>query len=169
MAPLNLAAIGFSWLSILPLSAIAIGAMIVLLAGVRIRDEDSAGMGFIAFTTLLAALICVLLALGENHFSFAGSLVTDDYAGYFETMILLATALTVAMSIEYAADAGLAGAEYYGLLLFATLGMMLMAAAGDLIIVFLGLETMSIAVYPLVGMMRREARSSEAAMKYFLL
>jgi NADH-quinone oxidoreductase subunit N len=169
MAPLNLASIGFSWLSILPLSAIAIGAMIVLLAGVRITDDDSAGMGFIALTTLLAALICVLLALGENQFNFAGSLVTDDYAGFFEAMILFAAALTVAMSIEYAADAGLAGAEYYGLLLFATLGMMLMAAAGDLIIVFLGLETMSIAIYPLVGLMRREARSSEAAMKYFLL
>ncbi|MGH7840792.1 MAG: NADH-quinone oxidoreductase subunit N, partial [Candidatus Binataceae bacterium] len=74
-----------------------------------------------------------------------------------------------AMSLGYVADAGLAGAEYYALILFAAFGMMLMAAAGDLIIIFLGLETMSIAIYALAGFMRRDSRSSEAAMKYFLL
>ena len=63
----------------------------------------------------------------------------------------------------------LPGAEYYSLMLFAALGMMLMAAAGDLIIIFLGLETMSIAVYVLAGLMRRDPRSNEAAIKYFLL
>ena len=169
MTTFNLASVGFAWLPILPLVAIAIGAMIVLLAGVRIKDEDSAGIGFLALATLLAALIPVVLSFGENHFSFGGALVTDDYAALFETIILIAAALTVAMSLQYAADAELAGAEYYGLILFAVLGMMLMATAGDLIIVFLGLETMSIAIYPLVGLLRREARSSEAAMKYFLL
>jgi NADH:ubiquinone oxidoreductase subunit 2 (subunit N) len=73
------------------------------------------------------------------------------------------------MSLEYAADAGLAGAEYYALVLFAALGMMLMAAADDLIIIFLGLETMSIAVYALAGFLRRDPKSNEAAIKYFLL
>jgi NADH-quinone oxidoreductase subunit N len=169
MTTFNLASVGFAWLPILPLVAIGIGAIIVLLAGVRIKDEDSAGIGFLALATLLAALIPVVLSFGENHFSFGGALVTDDYAALFETIILIAAALTVAMSLQYAADAELAGAEYYGLILFAVLGMMLMATAGDLIIVFLGLETMSIAIYPLVGLLRREARSSEAAMKYFLL
>ena len=169
MTTFNLASVGFAWLPILPLVAIAIGAMIVLLAGVRIKDEDSAGIGFLVLATLLAALIAVLLSFGENHFSFGGALVTDDYAALFEMIILIAAALTIAMSLQYAADAQLAGAEYYGLILFAVLGMMLMATAGDLIIVFLGLETMSIAIYPLVGLLRREARSSEAAMKYFLL
>ena len=169
MTPFNLAAVGFAWLPLLPLVAIALGAIVVLLAGVRIKDEDSAGMGFIALIALFAALVCVLFTFGANQVSFGGSLLIDDYAAFFEVVILVATALTVAMSIQYAADAALAGAEYYGLMLFAVLGMMLMVAAGDLIIVFLGLETMSIAIYPLVGLMRREARSSEAAMKYFLL
>jgi NADH-quinone oxidoreductase subunit N len=73
------------------------------------------------------------------------------------------------MSLQYAADAELAGAEYYALVLFAALGMMLMAAAGDLIVIFLGLETMSIAVYALAGFIRRDPRSNEAAIKYFLL
>jgi NADH-quinone oxidoreductase subunit N len=73
------------------------------------------------------------------------------------------------MSLDYASDNNIAGAEYYSLLLFSTLGMMLMAAAGDLIIVFLGLETMSLAAYVLAGLRRRDPRSNEAAIKYFLL
>src|ERR1700676_4156327 len=77
--------------------------------------------------------------------------------------------MTALMSVEYAADQGLAGAEYYALVIFAALGMMLMVAADDLIVIFLGLETMSIAVYALAGFMRRDARSNEAAIKYFLL
>src|SRR5258708_20050932 len=66
-------------------------------------------------------------------------------------------------------DEGIVAGEYCELLLVAGLGMMLMAEGGDLIIIFLGLETMSISVYALVGFMRRDARSSEAALKYFLL
>ena len=73
------------------------------------------------------------------------------------------------MSLDYAAEVRSPGAEYYSLILFAALGMMLMAAAGDLIIIFLGLETMSIAIYVLAGLMRRDPRSNEAAIKYFLL
>jgi NADH-quinone oxidoreductase subunit N len=169
MTPINFAAVGFAWLPILPLIAVTIGAIIVLLAGVRVDDEDSAGLGLLALATLLVTFILTVLTLGQNQSTFGGALVADDYAAYFQLVVLLATAVTVAISLEYAADNELAGGEYYALILFAALGMMLMAAAGDLIIIFLGLETMSIAVYALAGFMRRDARSSEAAMKYFLL
>jgi NADH-quinone oxidoreductase subunit N len=165
----NLAAINFSWLPIEPLAALAIGAMVVMLVGARLDDEESPGLGFIALLTLLAALILVIFTLGENTLNFSGSLATDDFAAFFEMLIAIATAVTVAMSLEYVADAGLGGAEYYALVLFAAFGMMLMAAAGDLIIIFLGLETMSIAVYALAGFVRRDPKSNEAAMKYFLL
>ncbi len=169
MTPFNPASIDFAWLPILPLIALALGAIVVLLAGVRVDDEDSAGLGFLALITLLVSLVLTIFTLGQNRASFGGSLMIDDYAAYFQIVVLIATAITVAISLEYAADAALAGAEYYGLILFAALGMMLMAAAGDLIIIFLGLETMSIAIYALAGFVRRDARSSEAAMKYFLL
>ena len=169
MTPFNPASIDFAWLPILPLIAVTVGAIVVLLVGVRVEDEDSAGLGFLALVTLLVSLVLALFTLGQNRAAFGGSLIADDYAAFFEIIVLVATAVTVAMSLEYAADAGLAGAEYYGLILFAALGMMLMAAAGDLIIIFLGLETMSIAIYALAGFMRRDARSSEAAVKYFLL
>ncbi len=169
MTPFNLASVDFAWLPILPLIAISVGAMIVLVAGVRVEDEDSAGLGFISLITLLATFVLVMFTFGENSRAFGGALVTDDFAAFFNTLIVIATAITVAVSLAYVADQGIAGAEYYALILFAALGMMLMASAGDLIIIFLGLETMSISVYALAGFMRREARSSEAAMKYFLL
>jgi NADH-quinone oxidoreductase subunit N len=169
MTQFNLSAINFSWLPILPLIAVALGAMAVMLVGVRIDDEDSAGLGFIALLTLLAAFVLVLFTVGQNAPAFGGSLLIDNYAAFFDLIIIIAAALTVAMSLEYVADAGLAGAEYYALLLFAALGMMLMAAAGDLIVIFLGLETMSIAVYALAGFVRRDPKSNEAALKYFLL
>ncbi len=169
MTPLNLTTIDFSWLAILPLIALSVGAIVVMLAGTRVDDEDSAALGFIVLVALLAAFLLTMFELGQNTAAFRGSLAVDDYAVFFEVIIIIATALTVAMSLEYAADAGLAGAEYYALVAFAALGMLLMAAAGDLIIIFLGLETMSIAVYALAGFIRRDAKSNEAAIKYFLL
>jgi NADH-quinone oxidoreductase subunit N len=169
MNQFTLAAVNFAWLPILPLIAVAVGAMVIMLVGPSVDDEDSAGLGVIALMTVLVASVLTLFTLGENTVAFGGALTTDDYSGFFEIVILIATAVTIGMSLDYAADEGLAGAEYYSLILFAALGMMLMAAAGDLIIIFLGLETMSIAVYALVGFLRRDARSSEAALKYFLL
>ena len=169
MNPFTLAAVNFAWLPILPLIAVGVGAMIITLVGPSIDDEDSASLGLIALITVVAAFVLTLLTLGQNTLAFGGALDMDDYSGFFEIVILAATAVTIGMSLDYVADEGLAGAEYYALILFAALGMMLMAAAGDLIIIFLGLETMSIAVYALVGFMRRDPRSNEAALKYFLL
>ncbi len=169
MNQFTLAAVNFAWLPILPLIAVALGAMVIMIVGPNVDDEDSSGLGIIALITVLSAFVLTLFTLGQNTFAFSGALMTDDYSGFFEIVILAATAVTIGMSLDYVADEGLAGAEYYALLLFAALGMMLMAAAGDLIIIFLGLETMSIAVYALVGFTRRDPRSNEAALKYFLL
>lgn len=165
----NPSSINFAWLPILPLAAVAGGAIAVLLVGVHFEDEESDGLGFLALVSLLAAFILTLFTLGQNTLAFGGALATDDYSAFFELVIIAVAALTVGMSLQYVADAALAGAEFYGLILFAAFGMMLMAAAGDLIIIFLGLETMSIAVYALAGFERRDPRSNEAAIKYFLL
>lgn len=169
MNQFTLAAINFAWLPILPLIALALGAMTIMLVGVHVDDEDSAGLGVLALLTLLAAFILTALNFGQNSLTFGGALALDDYSAFFELLIIVATAITVAMSLDYVPDAGLAGAEYYALILMAALGMMLMAAASDLIIIFLGLETMSIAVYALAGFMRRDVRSNEGALKYFIL
>jgi NADH-quinone oxidoreductase subunit N len=169
MNPFSLAAINFAWLPILPLIAVTIGAMVVLLAGVRMADDESEGLGWLALATLGVAFVLALGQVGQTGFAFGGALAVDGFSAFFQLTILIAAAFTVLMSLDYASDNHLAGAEYYSLLLFSTLGMMLMAAAGDLVVIFLGLETMSIAVYVLAGMRRLDPRSNEAAIKYFLL
>src|SRR5579872_3134236 len=169
MTPFNLKAIDFQWLPILPLITIALAAIAVLLVGVRIDDEDSDGLGWLAAASLAIAFVLTLAMSGQNTTAFSGSIAIDDFAVFFQLAILFAAAVVVLMSLSYANETRLPGAEYYSLILFAALGMMLMASAGDLIIIFLGLETMSISVYVLAGLQRSDPRSNEAAIKYFLL
>lgn len=162
--------INFSWLPILPLLVVTLAAIGVLLIGVRVDDQESEGLGWLALSALgVAAVASLALLKRPRELTFAGALVSDEFTAYFYLAVLLAASVTVLMSIEYAGEAGLPGAEYYSLLLFATLGMMLMAAAGDLIVIFIGLETMSMAVYVLAGLARLSLKSNEAALKYFLL
>ena len=169
MTPLNLAAINFAWLPILPLLIVGVAAMLVLLAGLRVDEEESEGLGWLTLAFLGIAFIFALGLVGRAGVAFAGAISVDGFSAFFQLVILITAAFVVLMSLDYAGENRLPGAEYYSLVLFSTLGMMLMATAGDLIIIFLGLETMSLAAYVLVGMRRRDPRSNEAAMKYFLL
>jgi NADH-quinone oxidoreductase subunit N len=165
----SLAAINFDWRPILPLLIVGCGAVIVLLAGVKVDDRDSEGLGWLSLLTIVIAFAASLVLPGSQQVTFAGALVADDYTAFFYLTILFAAAIIVLMSLDYVSDEALPGAEYYSLVLFATAGMMLMAAAGDLIIIFVGLETMSISVYILAGLARGNVRSNEASLKYFLL
>ena len=169
MSPFNLAAINFVWLPILPMVIVAVAAIVVLLAGVRVDDSESEGLGLLTLASLGVAFVFTLGIVGQNGVAFAGAISIDSFSAFFELVILIAAMFTVMMSLDYAAENQIPGAEYYSLLLFSALGMMLMATAGDLIVIFLGLETMSITVYVLAGMMRRNPKSNEAAIKYFLL
>jgi NADH-quinone oxidoreductase subunit N len=169
MSPGVLAAVQFSWLAVLPLGIVALAAVAVLLAGARAGQDQGEALGWFSAAALAAAALPVLASLGRSRLAFDGTVAVDAYSVYFELVILFASAMTVLISLRYVAEMGLAPGEYYALVLFAALGMMLMAAADDLILIFLGLETMSLAVYALAGFARRQARSAEAALKYFLL
>jgi len=96
-------------------------------------------------------------------------IAADDFRWVADWIFLGAAALTVLISFAYLEREQLLAPEYYVLLIFGTLGMMVMAAGADLMVIFLGLELMSVAVYVLAGFDRRRARSAEAALKYFLL
>ena len=113
--------------------------------------------------------VLTLLMRDQHDLTFSGALALDDYSVYFMLAILVTAAIIILLSLDYVPETGMVGAEYYSLILFATLGMLLMAAAGDLIIIFLGLETMSLAIYVLAGFARRDPKSGEAAMKYFIV
>ncbi|MGE4096161.1 MAG: NADH-quinone oxidoreductase subunit N, partial [Candidatus Binatia bacterium] len=106
---------------------------------------------------------------GRNESAFGGMLALDSYALFFNLVLCLAAGVTCAMSMHYVKENDIPPGEYYALILFATVGLMLMAAGTDLIVIFLGLETMSMAIYVLAGILRQQIKSNEAALKYFLL
>jgi NADH-quinone oxidoreductase subunit N len=96
-------------------------------------------------------------------------IAVDNFRWSADLVFLMATIATIALSMDYNARQGIIAGESHVLLLFATSGMMTLAAARDLMIVFLGIEIMSVAVYVLAGLNRRSERSAEGAIKYFLL
>jgi NADH-quinone oxidoreductase subunit N len=98
-----------------------------------------------------------------------GMVAVDDFRWVTDWLFLGAAGLTVLVSFSYLEREALLAPEYYLLLVFATLGMMLMAGGADLMVIFLGLELMSVAVYVLAGFDRKSPRAAEAALKYFLL
>src|SRR5262245_62482242 len=95
--------------------------------------------------------------------------IVDDYNVFFHVIFLLVAALTILTSLDFLSRERMNHAEYYALLLFATIGMLLMSGSNELMMVFIGLEVLSIATYVLAGFRRTDLKSNESALKYFLL
>lgn len=110
-----------------------------------------------------------LAAPGSRIVAFSGALTVDSFSMYFDWMFLAAAAIVTLISYRYLEIEGEHRAEYYGLILLACSGMFFLASGSDLITLFLGLELMALSFYVLVGFLKRERRSNEAAIKYFLL
>jgi NADH-quinone oxidoreductase subunit N len=120
--------------------------------------------------TVVGCLTALAMILGSQPtVSFGGMFLTDGYAMVFKTICLWAVILIALMSESFCRVIGLRQGEYYSLMLFSLVGMLLMASAGDLMVLYLGLELMALPVYVLVGLHKRESRTSEAAVKYFLM
>ena len=125
-----------------------------------------AGTVFSAYTVWRLRLP---VAANGSLTGFHNSVVVDSFFLFFATLFLAATALVILLSVKYLEIEQEQEGEYYTLLLFACVGMMFMASGFDLIVMFLGLETMALSFYVLTGFLRREKRSNEAALKYVLL
>src|SRR5258705_4406469 len=147
------------------------GAMILLLWS-GWRPESDAHQRSVG---LLSIVLCVLTMIAVGYYAYEGYTATngpiavDNFRWAADEIFLIATLGTIAMSLDYNGREGITPGESHVLLLLSTSGMMILAAARDLIIVFLGIELMSIAAYVLVGLNRRRERSAEGAIKYFLL
>ena len=118
---------------------------------------------------LAGAGLASALMWGGPAVGFQQMVVADDFALFFNGIFCLTTALVLLLSVGYVRRQGIETGEYYVLLLFAAVGMMLMASALDLLVVFLGLELMSLSLYVLAGSFRTRASGNESSMKYFLL
>ncbi|MFQ6058083.1 MAG: NADH-quinone oxidoreductase subunit N [Anaerolineae bacterium] len=142
-------------------------AMMVLLADLIIPHKRR--LAYLSLVGLAAAFLVSLGLWGQSATAFRDMAALDNYALFLNFVFLTAAALTVLMSVSYLPQQGIERGEYYALVLFATTGMMLMAASTDLITLFLGLETFSLSLYVLAGFARPQLESEEAALKYFLL
>ncbi|MDI7258624.1 MAG: NADH-quinone oxidoreductase subunit N [Thermodesulfobacteriota bacterium] len=147
----------------------AFGFLVLLVDVFSPKGEKKGYLGILSLIGLVIAFLYTLPLVGSAKTGFEGMFTSDGFAIFFKITFLIIAFLTVLISMGYASREGIEGGEYYTLILFATLGMMLMAGGTHLIVVFLGLETMSISIYILAGMMREDRRSAEAALKYFLL
>ena len=147
----------------------AFGFLVLLVDVFSPKKEGKGYLGTISLIGIVIAFLYTLPLIGSSQSGFGGMFTSDGYAVFFKITFLIIAFLTVLISMGYAHREEIEFGEYYALVLFATLGMMLMAAGTHLIIIFLGLETMSISIYVLAGLMREDRRSVEAALKYFLL
>lgn len=124
----------------------------------------------------LGALLSIIINLGLENLSvaagasgFGGMFLLDAYSVFFKVLFLLAAILTILVSERYLDVERAQSGEYYALIMFAVLGMMFMASAGDFLVLFVALETMALSFYVLVGFLKTNRKSNEGALKYFLL
>ncbi len=155
------------WLLLLPVVMTSLLGCGFLAAALVVDDEEVLGWG--AIVGLAAIMLTTALLSGHGGTTLNGTFALDGYAIFFALLILGAGLMVVLMSMNYLAETDIPPGEYYALVCFALAGMMVMASAADLIVLFLGLEVMSISVYVLAGAFRSQPRSNEAAMKYFLM
>ncbi|HVO93065.1 MAG TPA: NADH-quinone oxidoreductase subunit N [Terriglobales bacterium] len=155
---------------LLPAAQVLLTALVVMLRDLFIEEHEPKGiLALLSLVGLGLTFGEALLLWGANESVFNEGFVLDNFALFFTLLFVVIAALTILSSVHYVRQTQIHEGEFYALVLFATVGMILMVAANDLIIFFLALETMSIAVYVLTGMWRSSSRSSEAAMKYFLM
>jgi len=154
---------------LLPAAEVLLTALTVLVMDLYLREEEKGILAWIGFLGLAIAGGMSLFLWGGREALFGEALRVENFSLFFMLLFLAAAAITILLSVSYIKEAAIRAGEFYALILFSVFGMILMAAAEDLILFFLGLETMSIAVYILTGMWRERSEASEAAMKYFLV
>lgn len=156
---------------VLPEVIISVTA-IILMTYESFRPNKHRVTGIISIIGIIAAAIALLSLWSDPNAptsAFNGMIVTDGLRLSFTLIFLLVTALTILVSSIWVDREKVPAGEYHCLLLFATIGMMFMASGNDMVIIFLGLETLSIATYVMAGMRKHDLKSNESAMKYFIL
>lgn len=140
----------------------------VLILGIITPRNARSGLGWVSFLGLLGIIGVAITMWGQSGELLAGMYLLDNYALFWKITFMLAAALVILGSMRYVDEVG-NQAEYYSLTIFAALGMMVMASAGDFMTLYLGLELMTIAFVILVCLRKTDNHSVEAGMKYVLL
>jgi len=155
-------------IALAPVLVLSVFAMLVLVLDLWGGRNKS----LLVFTSLVGLLMTAISAFAKHPipaYSFNDSYVVDHLSLFFICIFTISSALAILLSVEYNEREGIRAGEYYALILFCTVGMILLASSTDMIMIFLGIEIVSICLYVLAGIRRNDQRSNEAALKYFLL
>ena len=144
----------------------AVGVAVVLIDSF---SSDSPAIPWISAAGMAAAFAWTAMWLGSPTVAFNGQVLVGGIAGFATLVVLIGAFLSLILSVPYLSRIGHNYGEVHALLLIATAGMMTLASAGSLVTLFVGLETMSVCLYVLTGLVRRDATANESALKYFLL
>jgi NADH-quinone oxidoreductase subunit N len=164
------------YIMVLPVMLLAMFAIGILLIDLLLSTEEKWVNPLLAFTGVLFSAFGVYRIEGSMDASksvgalgMMNTMLIDRFAIYFFYLFLAGTAIAILMSARYMKTEHENHGEYYALMLLSVAGMMCMASGFDIVLIFIGLELMAISTYVLVGFLRRDRRSNEAALKYLLL
>src|SRR5215218_714876 len=160
---------GYQLLPVLPELVLAVGAMALLMLGAYRGEGTTRLVTTLAIVLLAVTGVLELLLPAGKLVTFGGSFIVDDFARFLKVLALIGSAATLILSSEFLSDPSRRIFEYSILVVLSTLGMMVLISAGDLIMLYLGLELMSLALYVVAASNRDNAKSTEAGLKYLVL
>src|SRR5665213_3220508 len=160
---------GYQLLPVLPELVLAAGAMVLLMIGAYGGQRTTGLVTALAVGLLIVVGGLELMLPAGKLTTFGGGFIVDDFARFMKILALIGSAATLILSAEFLSDPSRRIFEYAILVLLSTLGMMILISAGDLIMLYLGLELMSLALYVVAASNRDNAKSTEAGLKYFVL
>jgi NADH-quinone oxidoreductase subunit N len=155
--------------AILPSVVLAIFGIAVMVAEPFVGPAKKTALAWLALAGTIAAMFAVVPMAANRGQWYSNLWIVDDFDIFLHFVFLLIAAVTILTSADYLQREKMNHPEFYALLLFATAGMLMMAGSNELIMVFLGLEILSIATYVMAGFRRTDLKSNESALKYFLL
>ncbi|MBF0275819.1 MAG: NADH-quinone oxidoreductase subunit N, partial [Nitrospinae bacterium] len=169
MTPIDINTLDISVGAIMPEITLAIFGLALILADLFPKAFGNRQLGGIAIAGFVATGFLCVLQIWHPQVSFFGMFVVDHYAIFFKLIALLGSAIVIMISMNYVEDQDIKHGEFYSLIVFATLGMLFLISANDLVLLFVGIETIAISSYLLAGLNINKFSSSEAAIKYFIL
>ena len=152
-----------------PEMLIALTGLLLLISGLILAGRGQRIVGIISVSLLVAVLLLVVIRFTESAVFFNGVYQVDTFANFFKALFLIAAILVMLSAGKYTERFEQKQSEFHALMVFATLGMMVMAAAGDLITIYIGLELMTVSFYILTAYLLNDEASSEAGLKYLIL
>ena len=145
------------------------GLLLLLIDAFSIKGSKKGYFHQISLVAIVIGIIQTIFLWNRQGTDFSGMVYVNNYSFFFYMVFLIGTGISIILSVKYLEEYKKNYGEYYALMLFSAVGMMLMAAGSNLVTIFLGLEILSIPIYILAGLFREDVKSNEAALKYLLL